>query len=72
MEGGGGTVLQRHSRTLTPSSPVQYYSALYMEGRLRLIEEVVCGPQASGTSAPGMEEVEGATLADDMKAELRV
>ena len=43
-----------------------------VEGRLRLIEEVVCGPQASGTSAPGMEEVEGATLADDMKAELRV
>ena len=32
MEGGGGTVLQRHSRTLTPASPVHYYSALYTEG----------------------------------------
>ena len=42
------------------------------EVHLRLIEEVVCGPQASGTSAPGMEEMEGATLADDMRAELRV
>ena len=32
-----------------------------VEGRLRLIEEVVCGPQASGTSAPGMEEAEART-----------
>ena len=35
MEGGGGTVLQRHSRTLTPASPVQYYSALYKRVRAR-------------------------------------
>ena len=31
------------------------------EVHLRLIEEVVCGPQASGTSAPGMEEAEERT-----------
>ena len=43
-----------------------------VEERLRIIEEVVCGPQDAGTSAPGMEEMEGATLADDMRAELRV
>ena len=43
-----------------------------VEERLRLMEEVVCGPQDSGTGAPGIEEAEGATLADDMRAELRV
>ena len=31
------------------------------EVHLRLIEEVVCSPQASGTSAPGMEEAEERT-----------
>ena len=39
-----------------------------VEERLRLMEEVVCGPQDSGTGAPGIEEAEGATLADDMRA----
>ena len=27
-----------------------------VEWRLRMIEEVVCAPQASGTGGPGMEE----------------
>ena len=31
------------------------------EVHLRLIEEVVCGPQASGAGAPGMEEAEERT-----------
>ncbi len=39
-----------------------------VEESLRLIEDVVCGPQDSGTGAPGMEEAEGATIADDMRA----
>ena len=43
-----------------------------VEERLRLMEEVVCGPQASGAGAPGMEEAKAATIADDMRAELRV
>ena len=40
MEGGGGTVLQRHSRTLTPASPVHYYSALYT---LTVLTLGICG-----------------------------
>ena len=32
-----------------------------VEERLRLIKEVVCGPQDSGAGAPGMEEAEERT-----------
>ena len=42
-----------------------------VEERLRLIKEVVCGLQTSGAGAPGMEEAKAATIADDMRAELR-
>ena len=40
-----------------------------VEESLLIIEDVVCGPQASGAGAPGMEEAKAATLADDMRAE---
>ena len=39
-----------------------------VEESLRLIEEVVCGPQDSGAGAPGMEEAKAATIANDMRA----
>ena len=39
-----------------------------VEESLRIMEEVVCGPQASGAGAPGMEEAKAAAIADDMRA----
>ena len=59
MEGGGGTVLQRHSRTLTPASPVQYPSALYSRIEEELFNILGEHPEIAGRQY-GLTDVLGA------------